>query len=195
MRGFNLPGLLLGRWLENELREIVEPLLPMMEVMGVVIDVPDVRDVLFLQVGVNALADADQAVLVAARDVEKFQLFGLLRVRHEFRRWPGVRCGGEAADPGERVNVWDADVQGLPPAHRKSCDGAAFAIRFHGIVGFHKWNDVFEQIALEWLAPTAETAGAPAAATTSAKASARGVSRRVAVGQDEDHGLNLFVGD
>src|SRR6266436_5035069 len=50
--------LLLGRWFENQLREIVEPLLPMLEVVGVVIHVPDVRDVLFLQVGVNTLTDA-----------------------------------------------------------------------------------------------------------------------------------------
>src|SRR5438094_4560227 len=102
----------LGRWFENQLREIVEPLLPMLEVVGVVIHVPDVRDGLFLQVGVNTLANTDQAVFVAARDVEKFQLLGrLLRVGHEFRSRLGVGRGGEASDPRERVEISQANVQ------------------------------------------------------------------------------------
>ena len=78
----------------------------MLEVVGVIIHVPDVRDVLLLQVGVDALADANQAVLVAARDVEELQLLGgLVRVGHQFRGRLRVRRGGEAADPGEGIEV------------------------------------------------------------------------------------------
>lgn len=43
----------------------------MLEVVSVIIHVPNVRDVLFFQIGVNALAYANQAVLVAAGDVEQ----------------------------------------------------------------------------------------------------------------------------
>lgn len=57
---------LFGRRFENQFGKIIEALLPMLKVVGVIINVPDVRDVLLLQVGVDALADANQAILVAA---------------------------------------------------------------------------------------------------------------------------------
>lgn len=38
----------------------------MLEIVGVIIDVPDMRQIFFLQVGMQALAHANQAVLVAA---------------------------------------------------------------------------------------------------------------------------------
>ena len=49
-----------GRF-ENQLGEIVEPLLPVLEVVRVLIHMPDVRHVLFLQVSVDALADTNEA--------------------------------------------------------------------------------------------------------------------------------------
>ena len=42
--------------------------------MGVAVHVPHVGDPFFLQVRMNSLADADETVLVAARDPEQFQL-------------------------------------------------------------------------------------------------------------------------
>ena len=38
----------------------------MLEIVGMFVDMPDVRHSLFLQVGVNALADSNQAIFVAA---------------------------------------------------------------------------------------------------------------------------------
>ena len=47
--------------------------------MALVVDVPDVRYVVLLEVDVHALGDVDEPVLVAAGQVEKLQL--------------GLRCG------------------------------------------------------------------------------------------------------
>ena len=56
-------------WLKDELRKIVESLLPMFKIVRVIVYMPDVRHVVFFEEGMNALADADQAVFVAAGDV------------------------------------------------------------------------------------------------------------------------------
>ena len=64
-------GLLLGRRFENELGEIVERLLPVLEVVRMFIHVPDVSNFLFIQVGVDTLTDANQTILVSAGKVEK----------------------------------------------------------------------------------------------------------------------------
>ena len=50
---------LLGARVKNLLREKVKGLLPMLEVVGMFIDVPDVRNVVLLQIRVQGLADAD----------------------------------------------------------------------------------------------------------------------------------------
>jgi hypothetical protein len=56
--------------------------------VGVSVYMPDVRDATLLEVVVDALADADQAVLVAASEPQKLQL-------------PGARRGsGRSADGG-----------------------------------------------------------------------------------------------
>src|SRR5436190_9357339 len=100
------------RRFENQLREVEEALLPMVKIVRVLIDVPDVRHVLLLQICVKALADANQAILVTAGKIKELQLLlSVLGIRHEFRRGPGVRRGGEAADPREGVEVCEAEVQ------------------------------------------------------------------------------------
>src|SRR3712207_6678236 len=87
---------------EDPLGEVVERVAPVGGVVGVVVDVPDVVDALFLQVGVDVLAGADQAVLVAAGEVEEFELlFGGVGVGEEVGGALGVGGGGEAADVGE----------------------------------------------------------------------------------------------
>jgi hypothetical protein len=78
----------------------------MLEVVGVFIHVPDVGDILLLEVGMDALADTHQPVLVAAGKVKQLQSPGrLLGIGHQFRAGLGVRCGREAADPREGVEV------------------------------------------------------------------------------------------
>ena len=66
-----VPAILLWIWIENQLGELIQRLLPVLEVVGMFIHVPDVRHILFLEVGVDALADANQSVLVAAREKEE----------------------------------------------------------------------------------------------------------------------------
>src|SRR3954470_19548941 len=56
---------------KDPLGEIIEVVPPLGRVVAVAVDVPDVRDTLLLEVGVHALADAEQAVLVAAGDPEQ----------------------------------------------------------------------------------------------------------------------------
>jgi hypothetical protein len=58
--------------LEDPLEKMIEGLVPVLEVVRMFIHVPDVRDVFLLQLGVDSLADANQAVLIAARDKEEF---------------------------------------------------------------------------------------------------------------------------
>jgi hypothetical protein len=52
--------------LENPLGKQIEVLAPLHAVVAVRVDVPDVRDLVLLEVRMHVLADADEAVLVAA---------------------------------------------------------------------------------------------------------------------------------
>ncbi len=66
--------------------------------MGMRVHVPDVRHALFFQVVVDALADADQAVLVAAAEPQQLQfLLGGRRIGHELG--PGLVFGAEEKPP------------------------------------------------------------------------------------------------
>ena len=78
----------------------------------------DVWDILLLQLRLDALADANQAVLVAARNSEELQLRdGLRRIGDQLLGRKGVRCGRKDADPRERVEVSQPVVQRLPATH------------------------------------------------------------------------------
>src|SRR6185436_18897250 len=60
---------------------------------------------------------------------------------------------------------------------------------FIWLVRLDEGNDVFVQIVLEGLSPTAE------AATETVLASARGICRGIAVGEDDDHRFDFLVID
>ena len=72
--------------------------------MAFVVAVPDVRHVALIEVGLDALRDVDEPILVAAGQVERLQP-GLRRggIQPELGGRPGVRRGGERADPREGV--------------------------------------------------------------------------------------------
>ena len=96
----------LGGRSEDELGELEEGLFPVIEIMGVFIHMPYVRNVILLQVGVNPLTDANQPILIAAREVEEFQKpGGLFRIRNEFGTGLCVWGRGESTDPGESIEV------------------------------------------------------------------------------------------
>ena len=63
---------------KDPLCEEIEVVPPLGRVVRVAIDMPDVRNVLALEIGMHALADADQAVPLAAGDPEQFQLLPVL---------------------------------------------------------------------------------------------------------------------
>src|SRR5687767_5114936 len=91
---------------KNPLRKMVNIVRPSRTVVSVIVHVPDVRDVLLLQIGVNALGNIDEAILVATGNVEQLQL--LPRdggIRHEFSSRLGVWRGRKSADPRKRVEM------------------------------------------------------------------------------------------
>src|ERR1035438_8419903 len=71
------------RLLEDVLREKVQVGGPLRVVVGMPVDVPDVRHAILLEVIVHAAADADQSVLVAGREPDQLQLPGNRRIGHE----------------------------------------------------------------------------------------------------------------
>lgn len=81
------------------LEEVVEGLFPFRGVVGVVGDVPCVRDGEVVESGVHGLADAEEAVFGAAGEPDEFCGFEGGGVGDEFGGFFGVRGGGEAADP------------------------------------------------------------------------------------------------
>ena len=79
------------RLLEDVLDKEIEIVGPFGGVVAVGIYVPYVWHVVFLEVVMDALADTDQAVLVAAGQPQELQfLSGGCRVRHEFGRRFGI---------------------------------------------------------------------------------------------------------
>src|ERR1700693_5069129 len=76
-------------WLsaEKALGEEIQDVPPLRRVVRVAVHMPDVRDILLLQIGMHALADTEQAILVAAGDPEQFQLLpGGRRIGHQLLR-------------------------------------------------------------------------------------------------------------
>ena len=53
---------------------MIESLPPFRWVVSIAIDMPDMADAFFVQVGVEVLADADQAIFIAARQKKELQL-------------------------------------------------------------------------------------------------------------------------
>lgn len=81
------------------LEEVVEGLFPFRGVVGVVGDVPCVRDGEVVEAGVHGLADAEETVFGAAGEPDEFGGFEGGGVGDEVGGFFGVRGGGEAADP------------------------------------------------------------------------------------------------
>ena len=57
---------------EDSLREQIQTVSPLRPVVRVAVHLPEVRDVVGLEPGMDALADADESVLVAAGEPEQF---------------------------------------------------------------------------------------------------------------------------
>src|SRR5689334_20567828 len=166
----------------------------MLEVVSVVIDMVNVRDILFLKVGVEILADSHQAVFIAHGYPEQLQhLCGFYRIRDQYFRRSRVRRGRETADPRKGVEIAEAEVERLSAAHGKSRQRAMLAVGVNGIVRFDKRYDVLEQVGLEILSPTVAAHGGRVATTTTTTTTttppaARGIGCCVAVWKDNHHG-------
>src|SRR4051812_39537893 len=73
--------------LEDALSEVEQRFFPVLEVVTMVIDMPDVGHTFLFQIGMNALADLDQSIFIAGGKPKQFQLFGGgFWVRHKLRR-------------------------------------------------------------------------------------------------------------
>src|SRR4029434_6734336 len=122
-----------NRGFEDELREVEESVLPMAKIVAIVVHVPDVGHVLLLQVSVDALADANEAVFVAAGNPQQLQLAGWWRrVSEQVRGWLCIRRGRHPSHPSECIQVPESEIQGLAAAHRKPGQGSALALCLHG---------------------------------------------------------------
>src|SRR5437588_8830913 len=120
--------------LEYALEEVVEVVAPVRGVVGVAVHIPDVRHVLLLHIEMHALADSDEPVLISTGEPEQLELlFGRRRVWQKLSRGFRVRRGREAADPAERVEVRQPEIQGLAAAHRETGDGAMVLVGCYGI--------------------------------------------------------------
>jgi hypothetical protein len=113
---------------EYFLREVIEIAAPRPAIVGVVIDVPDVWNVVPFQMRLDALGNVDEAVLVAAGKIEQLQ-FAASRggIRNEFGGRLGVGSGRKAAHPREGVEVAEAKVKCLTAAHEKTGEDAVLA--------------------------------------------------------------------
>ncbi len=56
---------------EYSLEEMIEVVPPVRGIMPLAVYIPDVRNVLLLQIGVHSLADADEPVFVAAGEKQQ----------------------------------------------------------------------------------------------------------------------------
>jgi len=84
----------------------------MAKIMRIVVHVPDVRDVLLLQIAVDALAETDEAIFATSGNPEEFELLrGACGIGHQLRRGLGIRRGGESSNPGKGIQVSEAKVQ------------------------------------------------------------------------------------
>ena len=135
---------------EDPLREVIKAVFPMRGVVPIAVYVPDVRNVVFLQVGMHTLADPDQTVPLAAGKPQQFEIGpGGCGGGHEFACGPGVGRRGEGTDPGKRIEVPQPEVQRLATAHRKTCQRAMLAVRLHHVASFNRGNHVLQQVPLE----------------------------------------------
>ena len=167
---------------------MVQVALPHLEVVRAAgDDAVDVRHLLLVEHLVDALADPEQPVLVAAGDVQQPQLLGRLRVVLDEVGGPlGVRGGREPADPGERVEVAQPEVERLPAAHRQPGHGPRLSrSAFTGVRLLDERDQVGEQVLLE---------RGERRRLLGNRVSRRHVLRRPAVGHDDDHRHRLLVG-
>ena len=80
--------------LKDALNEPVQTAAPVLRIMAVAIDVPDVVDFVLLQKLMRSLADVDQTIFVAAGEPQQFELFFCFGgIGNEFLRAFRVRRG------------------------------------------------------------------------------------------------------
>ena len=119
----------------------------MLEVVRVLVHVPDVRHVFLLQVSVNILADTDEAVFVAARDIEELQLLRrLFRIGHQFRRRLCVWRRGETADPSKGVEVSQTKIERLAATHGQTGQRAVLPVCVSAVARLNRRNHVIQQV-------------------------------------------------
>ena len=90
----------------------------MCTVVAMGIDVPNVRNLVFLQVTLGSLTDIDQAIFVAARKEEQLELrFRLGGVWDQLGRGHGIGSRRKSADPSKGIQMRQSKIQRLATAH------------------------------------------------------------------------------
>ena len=98
---------------------------------------------------------------------------------------PEVGRGGEAADPGEFVDVVNAEIEALAAAHGQTGDRAVVPVCLHGVVRFNVGHQILQQVLLK----------EGVVIEIRHEIARRGFGSGAAVGHYDDHGHGFFVGD
>jgi hypothetical protein len=117
---------------EDQPAEVVQVVLPVAGIMSVVVDIPEVRNLMVAKEPLSFLADTQQLIFRAAGKPDQVELVSSLfgGGNQTFRR-VGIGRGREARDPAEFFGVPESEIQGLPTAHGESRDGSVVTIGQH----------------------------------------------------------------
>jgi len=97
----------------------------------------------------EALADAEETVFIAAGNPKQFELLrGFRGCRNELCRSFRIWRGRETADPRKSFEMTQPEIQALTATHREARQCAVFAIWLRGIVRLDEWNHILEQCEL-----------------------------------------------
>src|SRR6185369_3928328 len=111
---------------------------------------PDVWYLLLFEIGMDTLADTDQAILVTAGQPQQLQLSGgRSGVRHKLLRRLSIRGRRETAYPRKSVEMCQTEVQGLSAAHGQASERAVFAVGLYRVPRLDCRDHVIEQVPLK----------------------------------------------
>ena len=97
--------------------------------MGMAVHIPEMRDIFLFQISVHALANADEPIFIATREVEQLELgFRRTCIGDELLGTLGVRRRRKPTDPGKRLQMPQSKVKRLPTAHREPRNASALTV-------------------------------------------------------------------
>ena len=101
-----------GLFVKDQSGEVPEVVFPVCGIVGVAVEVPDVRELLLSQAALSSLADAEQIIAAAAGEPDQMErIVGEFTGGDELIGGASIGGGGECCEPGEFVGVGEGEVQ------------------------------------------------------------------------------------